>query len=466
MPQGALPPGSRPLQWLVALAFFMETLDATVVNTALPAMARALGASPLAMQSVVVSYALTLAALIPISGWAADRFGTRRVYLAATSLFTVGSLACALSGSLTQLVAARVLQGVGGSMLLPVGRLAILRAFPGPGYIDALAFVSMAALIGPLAGPPVGGYLVQYASWHWIFLINLPIGLVGFCAIWRFMPEDRRANVGPFDWLGFLQVVAFMVSVSLGLDGLADLRLPLGLSLCLLCFGLAALSAYVLHARRAQRPLFSLRLFRSTSFSVGILGNFFARMGSSSVPFVMPLFLQLCMGYGPALAGLSMVPVAGASMLAKPIAARVILRAGYRRFLTVNTTLVGLAIASFSLLGRGTPFILQVAMLLVFGVINSMQFTAMNTLTLRDLTPAQAGAGNSLYSMVQMLAMSLAVAAAGALLAAVAHTAQDRRTAFSVTFACMGAMTVSSAWIFAQLADPRRGKPRPGTRPT
>ena len=453
------PGPSRTLLALVAVGFFMETLDSTIVNTALPAMARAMGSRPLAMQSVVIAYALTLAALIPVSGWMADRFGTRRVYFGATALFTLGSAACALAPSLPHLVAARVLQGVGGSMLLPVGRLAVLRAFPGERYIEALAFVTMPALVGPLAGPPLGGWLVEFASWHWIFLINLPVGAACMLATWRAMPSGQRRDPGPFDGWGFLQVVVFMVAMSLGLDGLSELGFPLVVVVALITFGLAALAAYVLHAVRVPRPLFELSLFRTRSFAVGILGNFFARLGAGSMPFLVPLFFQLALAATPLAAGLSMLPIAAASILAKPLAAPLILRHGYRRFLVGNTLALGLAMAGFGLLGPSTAWLVRLPLLLAFGTLNSLQFTAMNTLTLRDLGAGQAGAGNSLYSMVQMLAMSFAVATAGALLATLAGADGGAHAGFRATFACMGALTCTSAWVFAQLPSARARAP-------
>jgi len=209
------------LLWLVAVGFFMQTLDATIVNTALPAMARSLGESPLRMQSVVVAYSLTMAMLIPASGWIADRFGTRRVYVSAIALFVIGSVACALSNSLTQLVIARVLQGLGGAMLLPVGRLAVLRSFPRQMFLPAISFISIPGLIGPMIGPTLGGWLVEVASWHWIFLINVPVGVVGCVATLIAMKGEPAERVARFDIAGYVLLAFGMVSVSLALDGLA-----------------------------------------------------------------------------------------------------------------------------------------------------------------------------------------------------------------------------------------------------
>ncbi|MGI4982321.1 MAG: multidrug transporter subunit MdtD [Janthinobacterium lividum] len=452
--------------WIVAVGFFMQTLDTTIVNTALPAMARALGESPLRMQSVVVAYALTMAVAIPASGWLADRFGTRRVYMTAIGLFVAGSVACALSRSLDALVAARVVQGLGGAMLLPVGRLAILRTFSSDQYLRALSFVAVPGLVGPLIGPTLGGWLVSIASWHWIFLINVPVGLAGIVATRLFM-LDTRMPVQRFDLKGYLLLAVGMVTLSLSLDGLAELGLQHATVLVLLVVSLAALTAYALHAARAPHPLFPLDLFRIHSYCVGLLGNLFARIGSGAMPYLLPLLLQVSLGYTPFHAGLMMLPVAAAGMAVKRVAAPLIGRYGYRRVLVVNTVLVGLAMASFALISAQQPLALRLLQLAAFGAVNSLQFTAMNTLTLKDLARGGASSGNGLFSMVQMLAMSLGVTVAGALLAAFQTLLKTNESAgslpsFHATFLGVGLITAASAWIFAQLAPDVTHSPRVG----
>ncbi|RZA04791.1 MAG: DHA2 family efflux MFS transporter permease subunit, partial [Proteobacteria bacterium] len=417
-----------------------------------------LSESPLRMQGVIIAYALTLAVFIPASGWLADRFGTRRVFFSAIVIFTTGSLLCALARNLPELVLARVLQGAGGSMLLPVGRLAVLRAYPGDKFLSAISFVTMPALIGPLLGPSLGGWLVQFATWHWIFLINIPIGILGCVATYTSMPEDPPQPTDSFDFLGFLQLAVFMVSISLALDGLADLHLSHGIVLLLLVFGTAALASYALRALHLSHPLFSLSLFRVRTFTIGVLGNLFARVGSSSMPFLIPLFLQLCLGFEPFAAGLTMLPIAVAGILAKKIVGPIIKQTGYRSFLIGNTILVGLGMASFAGVSIHQPGWLRIIQLFAFGIVNSMQFTAMNTLALKDLPKGETSGGNTLFSMVQMLAMSFAVAAAGALLSAfmerfnVKENPEMALRAFHAAFLCMGAVTCTSAWIFWQLS--------------
>lgn len=455
----------RTLPWIVAIAFFMQTLDATILNTALPRMAADLQESPLRMQSVVVAYLLTVALLIPASGWLADRFGTRRVFVAAIGLFTLGSLACAMSPSLPLLVAARVLQGVGGALLLPVGRLAILRAFPRDDLLRALTFVTLPGLVGPLVGPTLGGWLVQVASWHWIFLINLPVGLLGAVAAARCMPELRGASRQRFDARGFVLFGAGMVMLSLSLQGLGERALDAAGALLLLCAGLACLAGYWLHAARTPAPLFGLQLFRMPTYSVGLLGNLFARLGSGAMPFLTPLLLQVGLGYSPAAAGMSMIPGALGAMLSKTFAERLIKRLGYRRVLVGNTLALAGLIASFALVQRDSQPLQVLLQVGLFGIVNSLQFSAMNTLTLGSLDERSASSGNSLLSVVMQLSMSLGVAAAAALLMGFGGPAQAPGSegvlrTFQATYVCVGLMSAAAAFIFAQLRDDAGERPR------
>ncbi len=451
----------KSLLWLVAVGFFMQTLDATIINTALPAMAASLGESPLRMQSVVVAYALTMAMLIPASGWLADRFGTRRLFFCALVLFVAGSVLCAMSRDIRQLVAARVVQGMGGALLLPVGRLALLRSVPRAEFLAAMSFVAIPGLVGPLLGPTLGGWLVQYASWHWIFLINVPVGLVGCLATLRIMPDLRLTGQHRFDGVGYALLAFGMVAISLAIDGVSGLGLRQAGVLVLLVFGFASITAYWLHAVRRPYPLFEPALFGIPTLGIGLLGNLFCRLGSGCMPFLVPLLLQVSMGYSPLHAGLMMLPIALAGMSMKRFATPLIQRNGYRRVLVVNTSLVGLSMASFGLATPEQPIALHIVQLVIFGAVNSLQFTAMNTITLKDLDGSMASAGNSLLSMVQMLAMSLGVAVASAVLAGytgIFGNATPLATlhAFEATFVSMGLITLASALIFWNLPPEAR----------
>ncbi len=442
----------RPLLWLVALGIFMQMLDSTIVNTALPAMAHDLGESPLRMQSVVVAYALAMALFIPASGWLADRVGTRRTFTAAVLLFTAGSLACALSPSLPLLVAARVLQGIGGAMLMPVGRLAVMKSVPRSEFLRAMSFVTIPALIGPLIGPTLGGWLVQVASWHWIFLINVPIGVLAAIATQRLMPDHHGSDRRAFDLAGYALLAFGMVALSVALDGGGAMALRHVVVLVLLVAGLAAMAAYWLHAAAYPAPVFPLALFSIPSYRVGILGNLFSRMGSSAMPFLLPLALQVGMGMSPLHAGLMLVPMSIAGMLIKRPAVWLVQRFGYRRVLVLNTLLVALMMASFALLSRPPALPWLILQFALFGAVNSLQFTAMNTATLHELPAPLAAAGNSLLSMVMMLSMSFGVAATGGLLTAFGGGGSDGGLlAFRAVFVCTGLFTLASAAIFSQL---------------
>ena len=262
------------------------------------------------MQSVVIAYMLTVALIIPASGWLADKFGIKRVFLFAIALFTAGSLACGLSPTLEVIVACRIIQGIGGALMVPVGRLVVLRAYPREQLVTVLSFITIPGLIGPLIGPTLGGFLVEYASWHWIFFINIPVGIIGILSTMKYMPYlARGGELYPFDRIGFILFSAFMLTITLGLEGIGELHLAYAPMVLLIVFGIVCLVGYVLYARYIPRPLFSPDLFRVRNFSVGILGNLFARLGNGAMPFLTPLLLQIGLGYSPMNAGLSMVPM-------------------------------------------------------------------------------------------------------------------------------------------------------------
>ncbi len=449
---------ARMLPLLVAVAFFMQTLDGTILNTALPSMAKDLSEDPLRMQGVVIAYLLTVAFLIPVSGWLADRFGSRRIFLLAIVFFSLGSLLCALSVTLEQLIAARVVQGVGGAIMVPVGRLTVLRVYPRQDFVRVMTLVTMPGMVGPLVGPTLGGWLVEYASWHWIFLINLPAGLLGALATLKFMPALASVQTR-FDCSGFLVFGCSMVLITLALEGLGDLQLPYARVFLLLFAGMACLAGYWLHAVRLAEPLFSPRLFRSRTFAVGILGNLFARLGIGALPFLIPLLLQVALGYSPAQAGMSMIPLAVGAIGIKPFAAPLINRWGYQKILAVNTLLVGGLIAGLATIDLATPLPLLLLQLAVLGMANSLQFTAMNTVTLIGLRDDQASSGNSLLSVVVQLSMSLGVATSAALLGGFTHSSGDAGLlqAFQWTFLCVGGLAALAAILFLQL-DSREGR--------
>ncbi|MGO4327701.1 multidrug transporter subunit MdtD [Cupriavidus sp. 2TAF22] len=436
--------------WIVAAGFFMQTLDTTIVNTALPAMARSLNESPLDMRPVVVAYTLTMAMLTPASGWLADRFGTRRVYFAAILIFVLGSLFCAGAQSLDQLVIARVVQGIGGSMLLPIGRLAVLRSVSGEQYIAALAFVSVAGQVGPIFGPVLGGWIVQTVAWHWIFLINVPVGAIGLLAVLRYLPDNALERPPAFDFIGCGLLSLCMVAFSLALDAPHEAS-HAAWSGSLFALSLLSALLYIPYARRRRDPLFRLALFREPNFSVGLAGNLVCRIGSGAVPFLMPLLLQLQLGYSPLHSGMMLLPAALAGVVAKRAIVPLVKRYGYDNFLLINTILVGGSIASFAAISPGWPLVFSIAQLALFGATNSMQFAAMNSVTLKGLSVEDAGSGNSLFSMVQMLAIGLGVTIGGGLVSLFSAQLGMSGTAYRLAFFSVGMITLMSALVFRRL---------------
>ncbi|WP_202306449.1 multidrug transporter subunit MdtD [Dryocola clanedunensis] len=439
------------LPWIAAMAFFMQALDATILNTALPAIAHSLGRSPLAMQSAIISYTLTVAMLIPVSGWLADRFGTRRVFMIAVSLFTLGSFACAMSGSLSQLVVFRVIQGIGGAMMMPVARLALIRAYPRSELLPVLNFVTMPGLVGPILGPLLGGVLVTWASWHWIFLINIPIGLLGLLYARKYMPNfttPRRS----FDMTGFLLFGLSLVLISSGMELFGERIVASYIGILIILGGLLLLMTYIWHARRHPTPLIALPMFKTRTFSVGIIGNLASRLGTGCVPFLMPLMLQVGFGYTALIAGCMMAPTAIGSLLAKSTVTQVLRWFGYRKTLVGVTMVIGLLIAQFSLQSPGMEVWMLILPLFILGMAMSTQFTAMNTITLADLTDENASSGNSVLAVTQQLSISLGVAVSAAVLRMYEgidnfNTVEQ----FHYTFLTMGAVTLVSALVFLLL---------------
>lgn len=399
-----------PSPWLpllLAIAIFMQMLDATILNTALPEIAADLNESPLNMQLAVISYTLTVALLIPLSGYLADRFGTKKVFFGSIAVFMLGSALCAASGSLFELTLSRVVQGIGGSMLVPIPRLTILRVYDKSKLLNAINYAVMPALIGPVLGPLAGGYLVEYASWHWIFLLNLPIGLLGFILGRNIMPDIKGSNIS-LDFKGYLIFSAAACLLLLSAESLSH-ALPPYFALLPLCGGLLFARRYFRHMKTASKPIYSADLFLIRTFRLGLAGNLFSRLGISSIPFLMPLMFQVAFGFGASLSGWLVAPVALSSLLVKPLIAPLMKRFGYRTVLLWNTKLLAAFIMLLALPDGNSPLWIWIFLSLAIGACNSLQFSAMNTLTLADLRPQQTGSGNSLMAVNQQLAISMGI---------------------------------------------------------
>jgi EmrB/QacA subfamily drug resistance transporter len=394
----------------VAAALFMEQLDATIVNTAIPSIAASLQVTPLSLKSVVSSYILSLAVGIPVSGWMADRFGTRRVFAIAIIVFTLASVLCGLAVNTPMLIGARLLQGLGGAMMMPVGRLAIIRTFPKAELLGAMNFVIIPALIGPLLGPTVGGLIVHLVSWRFIFFINVPVGLVALFLVYRYMPDYRGETRRPLDLLGLVLFGAGTAILSWLLEIFGEHTLPVPLAAALLAVSVGLLAGYWIHARGAAFPLLRMTLFNIRTFRISVLGGFVTRLGIGGLPFLLPLLYQIGMGLPAWKSGMLMMPAALAAMGMKFVSQKLLRRLGYRQILTVNTVCIGVTIGLFSLVGPGTHLGFIVMLGMMQGLFNSMQFSSMNSLAYADVVDADSSMASTISSSFQQLSMSFGLA--------------------------------------------------------
>ncbi|HEX3720023.1 MAG TPA: DHA2 family efflux MFS transporter permease subunit [Verrucomicrobiae bacterium] len=448
----------RLLPWLVAVAFFMESLDTTVLNTAVPAIANALDVAPLSMKAVLSSYTLSLAVFIPISGWMADRFGTRRVFSSAIGIFTFGSFLCGISSNIHVLVACRVLQGCGGAMMVPVGRLTMVRTFPKSELVRAMSFVAIPGLIGPMLGPVVGGFIVGYLHWRVIFFINLPIGLLGLYLVYLHLPDFRGEHPRPLDVAGLILFGCGIAILSYVLEVFGEHTLSLGAATGLLAISAVSLTAYGLRATRIEFPLLRLALFRIRTFRASVSGSFFTRLGIGGIPFLFPLLYQVGLGFSPIQSGLLMMPQAMAAMSLKMTMPGILRRFGYRVILVSNTMILGVLIVLFATIGAATPVWLIVAQVFVYGFFTSLQYTSMNTLVYADINEEQASSASTIASTMQQMAISFGVATASLVTAVFIpnrfHTSSPEMIhGIHKAFLVLGGLTFVSSIIFHELKD-------------
>lgn len=400
----------RYLPWLVAIALFMEHLNATILNTAVPAIAASLEVTPLSLKAVVSCYVLSLAVGIPVSGWMADRFGTRRVFTSAVAIFTLASFLCSLSQNVPMLVAARILQGIGAAMMLPVGRLAIVRTFPKSELLAAMNFVIIPALIGPLLGPAIGGLIVHWLPWQMIFLVNVPVGVIALWLIHRHMPDYRAENPPPLDIVGFVLFGCGIALLSWVLEIFGEHYLNATLTGILIGLSLALLAAYGWHARHYLHPLLQLSLFKTRTFRVAVIGGFITRFGLGGMPFLLPLLYQVGLGFPAWQSGLLLMPAAAAAMFMKVISIRLLKQFGYRSVLIVNTLLIGMTIMLFATVDSGTAVGWIVAISLAQGLFNSLQYSSMNSMAYADVSSEQASMASTIASSLQQLSISFGLA--------------------------------------------------------
>ncbi|TCV97575.1 EmrB/QacA subfamily drug resistance transporter [Luteibacter rhizovicinus] len=445
----------RGLIWLVSAAFFMQALDSTIVNTAVPGIANALDVTPLSMRTALTSYVLTLAIFIPTSPWLCDRFGTRRVFGGAIVVFALGSLLCGIAQSLPQLVAARVMQGLGGAALMPVGRYVLVRSIDRREFVSAMTTVATFGLMGSVLGPLLGGALVEYTSWRVIFLINVPVSILGVWLNSREMPVYRLDRAHPFDIFGFILFggasALYLMAAETAGDG--HWKNVFGYVAMATTLGLI----YVWHSRRTEHPVSDLKLLRVRSVWVSLAGNLFTRLGVSGMFLLLVLFLQIGCGWSPLWAGLMMVPQAIGSICIKPFVHRLLAYFGYRRLLLVNTIAISVVLCCFAFLSPSTPMWAIGLFVFVYGSFMSLQYTSMNTLAYVDLDVSHASMASSMASTAQYLSMSFGIALASLLMAAFIGDRTPERYiwAFRYSVVILGMVTLAASWVFSRLRETR-----------
>jgi EmrB/QacA subfamily drug resistance transporter len=444
------------LPWLVGVALFMESLDTTILNTAVPAVASALHVAPLSMKAVLASYTLSLAIFIPISGWTADRFGTRKVFSSAIALFTLGSCFCGMSSNIHLLVACRILQGMGGAMMVPVGRLTLVRAFPKSELIRAMSFVSIPALIAPMLGPIAGGLIVAYLHWRFIFFLNVPIGLLGLLLVHLHLPDYREENTHPLDYVGLILFGSGIALLSYVLEIFGEHTLSTGEISGLLALSLILLAGYIIHGKEIAYPLLRLTLFKIRTFRVAVLGSLVTRIGIGGVPFLLPLLYQIGLGYTPVQSGLLIMPQALGALAVKAVMRPALRMFGYRAVLIANTIAIGILLALFARIGKETPATLILLLQFCYGWFTSLQYTCMNTLVYADTDEEEASSASSIASTMQQLSISFGVALAGMMSAlflpnSAAFMSHQVIRGIHEAFMTLGGLTVISTLVFAGL---------------
>lgn len=441
----------KNLPIVLSIAIFMQMLDSTILNTSLPAIARDFGESSLSMQNAIIAYVLTLAVFMPVSGFLADKYGTRRVFIFSLILFASGSLVCGFSSNLTQLVVSRVIQGVGGSMMTPVAKLALIKTFPKNELVKAMNFAIIPALIGPILGPLVGGYMVDYLSWHWIFLINVPISLAGLAMSLKYMPDYRSAVID-FDLKGFLIFAGASLLLSIAVELFTDSHNVTPV-LLMLVLGFVLVFFYFKHSHTDNNPIFPFSLFQVRTFRLGILGNLATRLGISSIGLLVPLMIQVAYGKSAVVSGWLIAPMALTAIFGKSFVIAVLNRFGYRTTLMANTAIIGLIICLFAIPGENTPIVWFFPIVALLGFFNSIQFTSMNTISIADLRDYQNSSGNSLISVNQQLAIGFGISFGLIVLRSFESTlgGEGIHTAFRYTFLVMGLTTILSGLLFRRL---------------
>jgi EmrB/QacA subfamily drug resistance transporter len=445
---------NRTIPLILAVALFMENMDSTVIATSLPAIATDIGTSPVALKLALTAYLVSLAIFIPISSWMADKYGAKRVFRTAIAVFAIGSIACAAAGSLGGFVLARFVQGIGGAMMTPVARLVLVRSTPKRELVSAMAWLTIPALIGPMIGPPVGGFITTYFTWHWIFIINVPIGILGIWMAGRFLPEIASAGAAPIDLPGFFLSAMAASGIVFGLSVVSLPALPPAFGVATVLVGIAASFFYIRHSRRRSNPLLNLKLFANPVFRTAVVGGSIFRVGIGAVPFLLPLLFQLGFGLSPFQSGMLTFASAIGAFAMKFLAPVTLRRGGFRTILIASGLLSSFLIAVNAFFTATTSPWLIIAVLLIAGFVRSLFFTATNALTFADIEAGDVSQATAIGAVAQQISIALGVAVGGSALEAAAYVSGQPigTAAFTAAFLLVAAIAFLSVVPFLGLA--------------
>jgi EmrB/QacA subfamily drug resistance transporter len=440
------------IPFTVAIGFMMEQLDGTIITTALPRMAKDFHTSPVTLNVGITAYLLSVALFIPLSGWIADRWGMRRTYICALAVFITGSMLCGLATNIVSFAAMRVLQGMGGAMMTPVGRLILLRSFEKSELVTAMTFMTVPVVIGPMLGPALGGLLTQYLSWHWIFYANLPIGLGGIMLTWAKVDEFRPAGVAAFDWGGFFVCGVALVTIQCGLQALGLPSALVVTGLLLILTGAAILTVFARRRQTHPYPPLDLSLFRIRSFRVGVIFGGINRIGLNSIGFLLPLLLQVGFGFSPTHSGLLTLTSSFGTVIIRPLAGLLLRNYGFGRLLAVNSVVAAMLILPLTLLRPQTPSAVIIGLVVGVGIARGLQFTTLNTLIFSDIPAARLSRSTSLSGMAQQLSMGFGVSFSAAMLQVIAGPgALPSPEVFRIVLVCVALITLSAGPAFLML---------------
>lgn len=450
------------IAFIVSLALFMDALDSTIINTAIPAMAQHFQVHPVDLKIALISYLLSLAIFIPISGWIADRFGVKAVFITALAIFTLSSLWCGYTQTIVELVIARSVQGLGAALMMPLGRLIILRNFQRYEIVATMNTVIMLVSVGLMIGPFAGGFITDQLSWHWIFWVNIPFGILAIVIAFFGLQDKVPIKIRPFDAIGFVLFGGGLAAMIYSLSDLSESTANHRISFILLFLAICMLIFYFFHARKQLYPIINMNLFNIRTFRISIIGNLFARLGFGGVPFLLPLLLQVSLGYSAQLSGLLLVPIAFGILLVKLFSLRVLRFLGFKYLLIINTIIVGLSLWIFCFINLHTSVFVIAAFTFLFGCLIALQYSGINSLAYAEISPEEHSSAISIASTVQQLSQSLGVAVSAIFLRYYSSLSSTNFAlpphVFHQTFFTMGWLTFLSTFIFIQL------KPKDGSQ--